>query len=140
MNQQNLALMETRDDRRFLERTSDPTLIGAGTVLVGDVRGHGQFVVAGEIHGDGALTGELNLSESGSWNGRIQAGAAVVAGRITGSLEVAGKLEIGRTAVIRGKVSARTLAIAKGAIIDGEIEVTSGKPVLHFEDRRSPQP
>jgi cytoskeletal protein CcmA (bactofilin family) len=45
-------------------------------------------------------------------------------------------LEIGYTAVIRGKVSARTIAIAKGAIVDGEIEVTSGAPVLQFEEKR----
>jgi hypothetical protein len=38
--------------------------------------------------------------------------------------------------VIRGKVSARTIAIAKGAIVDGEIEVTSGEPLLEFEEKR----
>jgi len=47
-----------------------------------------------------------------------------------------GKLEIGYTAVIRGKVSARTVAIAKGAIVDGEIEVTSDTPVMRFEEKR----
>jgi cytoskeletal protein CcmA (bactofilin family) len=45
-------------------------------------------------------------------------------------------LEIGYSAVIRGKVSARTVAIATGAIVDGEIEVTSGAPVLQFEEKR----
>ena len=45
-------------------------------------------------------------------------------------------MEIGRTAVIRGRVSARTVAIAKGAIVDGEIEVTSGAPVVELEDKR----
>ena len=54
----------------------------------------------------------------------------------TGGLSVRDKLEIGHTAVIRGKVSARTIAIAKGAIVDGEIEVTSGAPVLQFEEKR----
>jgi cytoskeletal protein CcmA (bactofilin family) len=125
------------DRRRFVERTSDPTFIGSDTVLVGNVRGRGQFVVAGEIHGDGNLGGALNLSASGSWRGHIQAQAAIIAGKIVGSLKVADKLEIGYTAVIRGRVSARTVVIAKGAIIDGEIEVTSGEPVLHFEEKRT---
>ena len=53
-----------------------------------------------------------------------------------GGLIVRDKLEIGYTAVIRGKVSARTIAIAKGAIVDGEIEVTSDTPVLQFEEKR----
>jgi hypothetical protein len=38
--------------------------------------------------------------------------------------------------VIRGSVSARTIAIAKGAIVDGDIEVTSGAPLFEFEEKR----
>jgi cytoskeletal protein CcmA (bactofilin family) len=61
---------------------------------------------------------------------------AVIAGRITGDLVVDEKLEIGHTAVIRGSVTARTIAIAKGAKVDGDITVTSGAPITRFEERR----
>jgi len=127
--------------RRFFELNwstpfATPTFIGADSVIVGNVRGTGQFVVSGEVHGDGELEGGLNLSVTGIWHGNIQAHQAVVAGKITGGLTVKDKLEIGYTAVIRGKVSARTVAIAKGAIVDGEIEVTSGVPVQEFEEKR----
>jgi cytoskeletal protein CcmA (bactofilin family) len=123
--------------RRFLEGASaTPTFIGAESVFVGNIRGAGHFVVSGEVHGDGELQGGLNLSATGSWYGFIQAQQAIVAGKITGGLEVKGKLEIGYTAVIRGRVSARTIAIAKGAIVDGDIEVTSGSPMLQFEEKR----
>jgi cytoskeletal protein CcmA (bactofilin family) len=123
--------------RRFLESASNTsTFIGAETVFVGDIRGAGQFVVAGEVHGNGELAGGLNLSASGVWIGHIQAQQAVIAGRIEGALMVQDKLEIGFCAVIHGKVSARTIAIAKGAIVDGEIEVTSGTPVIEFEEKR----
>jgi cytoskeletal protein CcmA (bactofilin family) len=88
------------------------------------------------IHGDGELQGGLNLAASASWHGLIRAQQAIVAGRITGGLSVQDKLEIGHTAVIRGKVSARTIAIAKGAIVDGEIEITSGAAVHEFEEKR----
>lgn len=123
--------------RRFFEGNSvTPTFIGAESHIVGDVRGVGPFIVSGEVHGDGELDGGLNLSVTGSWYGNIQAHHAIVAGKITGGLTVKDKLEIGYTAVIRGKVCARTIAIAKGAIVDGEIEVTSGAPMLHFEEKR----
>jgi len=123
--------------RRFLEGNSaTPTFIGAESVIVGNIRGAGHFVVSGEVHGDGELDGALNLSASGSWHGHIRAQQAIVAGTILGGLRVEGKLEIGYTAVIRGKVSARTVAIAKGAIVDGEIEVTSDSPVVRFEEKR----
>jgi cytoskeletal protein CcmA (bactofilin family) len=93
-------------------------------------------VVSGEVHGDGEIDGGLNLSATGTWNGFIQAEQAIVAGKITGGLSVKDKLEIGYTAVIHGRVSARTIAIAKGAIVDGEIEVTSGLPVAEFDEKR----
>jgi cytoskeletal protein CcmA (bactofilin family) len=115
-----------------------PTVIGLESVVVGDIRGTGQFVVSGEVHGDAEIAGSLNLAVTGVWNGNIQAERAVIAGKITGGLTVQGKLEIGFTAVIRGKVSARTIAIAKGAIIDGDIEVTSDTPMLEFEEKRGP--
>ena len=123
--------------RRFLDSNSaTPTFIGAESIFVGNIRGAGEFVVAGEVYGDGELQGGLNLSSCGSWHGNIQAQQAIVAGKIIGGLSVRGKLEIGYTAVIRGKVTARTVAIAKGAIVDGEIEVTSDSPVVQFEEKR----
>ena len=127
----------TQEKRRFLDSSaSSPTFIGVNSVFIGDIRGPGQFVVSGEVHGDGDLDGALNLSASGSWHGHIRAQQAIVAGTILGGLTVKDKLEIGYTAVIRGKVSARTVAIAKGAIVDGEIEVTSDTPVMRFEEKR----
>ena len=123
--------------RRFFESNSGtPTIIGADSVFVGNISGTGQFVVCGTVHGDGQLEGGLNLAATGSWHGMIHAQQAIIAGKITGGLTVRDKLEIGYTAVIRGKVSARTVAIAKGAIVDGEIEVTSGSPVVQFEEKR----
>jgi cytoskeletal protein CcmA (bactofilin family) len=123
--------------RRFLDLgEATPTFIGATSVFIGNIRGAGQFVVSGEVHGDGELDGALNLSASGCWHGNIQAQQAIVAGKIMGGLSVKDKLEIGYTAVIRGKVSARTVAIAKGAIVDVEIEVTSDSPVVQFEEKR----
>src|ERR1700690_4525113 len=124
-------------ERRLFELAAvTPTFIGAESVIVGNIRGTGQFVVSGEVHGDGELDGGLNLSVTGSWHGHIQARQAIIAGKIVGGLKVEDKLEIGHTAVIRGRVSARTVEIAKGAIVEGDIDVTSGDPVVQFEEKR----
>src|SRR6202012_5282641 len=108
-------------------------------VFEGNVRGTGPYVVSGEVRGDGEIHGPLNLSAGARWHGNVRALQAIIAGEIIGSLTVENKLEIGYTAVIRGKVSARTIAIAKGAIVDGEIEVTSDAPVVRFEEKREPR-
>jgi len=127
-------------ERRLFERSSvTPTFIGVESVVVGNIRGTGQFVVSGEVHGDGELDGGLTLSVTGSWHGNVRARQAIIAGKIVGGVNVEDKLEIAYTAVIRGRVSARTVAIAKGAIVDGEIEVTSGEPVIEFEEKREPK-
>jgi cytoskeletal protein CcmA (bactofilin family) len=127
--------------RRFFDlHSAAPTVIGAGSVIVGDVHGEGEYVISGEVHGDGELGGGLNLAATGVWNGHIRALQAIIAGKITGGLAVKGKLEIGYTAVIRGSVSARTIAIAKGAIVDGDIVVTSGMPMQEFEEKRRRDP
>jgi len=127
--------------RRFWEhRSASATFIGPESVFIGNIRGSGQFVVCGEIHGDGELQDGLNLSITGRWHGNIRARRAIIAGKITGDLNVEEKLEIGYTAVIRGRVSAGSVAIAKGAIVDGEIEVTSGEPAQLFEEKRRGEP
>ena len=60
----------------------------------------------------------------------------MIAGKITGKLVIEEKLEIGSTAVIRADIVARSIAIAKGALIDGTVTVTSGQPVVQFEEKR----
>jgi len=124
--------------RRFLDLdTTPPTCISEGSLIVGNVHRSGQFVLCGEVQGAGEIEGGLILAANGVWHGQIQAQQAIVAGKIIGGLSVKDKLEIGYTAVIRGRVSARTVAIARGAIVDGDIEVTSEAAVTEFEEKRS---
>ena len=123
--------------RRVLDDVSgSPTFLGEHSEFVGNVTSSGAFVLCGHLKGEGRIDGTLNLAVSGHWEGRVQASQAVIAGRITGDLIVDEKLEIGHTAVIRGSVSARTIAIARGAKVDGDITVTSGAPITRFEERR----
>jgi cytoskeletal protein CcmA (bactofilin family) len=123
--------------RRLLDAVSNsPTFIGEGTRFAGNIASTGPFVLCGHIKGDGEIDGPLNLAISGHWEGLVRATQAVIAGRVTGDIRVDEKLEIGQTAIIRGSVTARTLAIAKGAVVDGDITVTSGAPITRFEEKR----
>ena len=56
--------------------------------------------------------------------------------RISGAILVSEKIEIAATAVIRGRVSARRIAMARGATVEGELAVTSGEPIVEFEEKR----
>lgn len=123
--------------RRHADRVSaSPTFIGAGSRLTGNLECEGDLVVGGQIKGEGVVQGALTLSEGGHWDGKITAVNAVIAGDITGTVVVSEKLEIRETARIRGTVQARTIAVATGAIIDGEMAVTSGAAVVSYEEKR----
>jgi cytoskeletal protein CcmA (bactofilin family) len=41
--------------------------------------------------------------------------------------------------VIRADVSAKSIAVAKGAVIEGQVTITSGEPVVEFEEKRLPR-
>ncbi len=127
-----------RPRRRIFDQVSGaPTLVGAGSEFEGQLRVKGPMSLGGSIVGDGAIDGMLSVAREGHWHGNVSARSAIVAGRITGDLTIDGKLEIGKHAVIRGRVQARIIAIADGAVVDGEMKVTGDEPVVRFEEKRA---
>jgi cytoskeletal protein CcmA (bactofilin family) len=123
--------------RRLIDQIGDsPTFVAEGSRLTGDMETAGPLVVCGAIRGDGRVGGALHMAASAQWEGEVHARAAVIAGKVTGKLVIEEKLEIGTTAVIRADISARIIAVAKGAIIDGSVTVTSGRAVVQFEEKR----
>jgi cytoskeletal protein CcmA (bactofilin family) len=129
--------MSEAPKRRFGDRgNGPPTVIGEGVELLGDIRAPGALMLSGSVKGDGEIGGTLSISRGAHWEGEIKVHDAVIAGRVTGAITVEGKLELGAQAVIRGRVSAKSLAIARGAVIEGDILVTSGAPIVQFEEKR----
>jgi cytoskeletal protein CcmA (bactofilin family) len=123
--------------RRVTDKTSStPTFVGMGTELEGTLRCRGDLVVGGMAQADSIVEGSFTLSEGAAWEGRLQAANAVIAGQFVGDLVIAEKLEIRKTARIRGNLTARSIAVARGALIDGSMSVTSGAPVVTFEEKR----
>lgn len=129
--------MSDTPKRRLVDQIGiSPMFVAEGCRLTGDVETSGPLVVLGAIRGDGHVAGALSMSAKSEWEGEIHAQAAVIAGRISGKLVIEEKLEIGATAVIRADIVARSIAVAKGAVIDGEVTITSGQQMVHFEEKR----
>jgi cytoskeletal protein CcmA (bactofilin family) len=132
-----IAMGEDTQRRRLLDQLGEsPTFVAPGSRVAGDLETFGPLVVCGTVRGDGRVGGALSMAAGSEWHGEVHARAAVIAGRVTGRLVVEEKLEVGATAVIQADVIARTIAIARGAVIEGAVTVTSGQPVLRFEERR----
>jgi cytoskeletal protein CcmA (bactofilin family) len=123
--------------RRLLDQVGTaPTYVAAGSRLTGDLEVPGALVMCGQVRGDGDVKGTLSMAVGARWEGEVHARSGVVAGAIMGAISVDEKLEIRATALIRGRVTARSIAIAKGAVIEGEVTVTSGEPIVNFEEKR----
>lgn len=129
---------EETQRRRMLDRLGDaPTFVAPGSSVSGDLETLGPLVVCGSVRGDGRIGGALSMSANSQWHGEVHAQAAVIAGHVTGRLVVEDKLEVGATAVIQADIVARTIAIARGAVIEGAVTVTSGQPVIRFDEKRT---
>ncbi len=123
--------------RRLFDRAAGvPTLLAEGSRFEGRFATRGPLTLAGEVVGDGEVGGLLTVMPEAHWRGDVLAANASIAGQVNGDLTVTGKLEIGRTARIRGDVRAQSLAIAHGAIVEGELQVTGAEPVVRFEEKR----
>ncbi len=128
---------DTAPHRRLSDRGNGaPTIIGVGVIFRGDVIAPGSVMLSGAVRGDGDIGGSLQIARDAHWEGQVRAGSAVIAGQLTGSIECSGPLEVGAAAVIRGSVTAKSLAVANGGVIEGEIHVTSGAKVVTFEEKR----
>jgi cytoskeletal protein CcmA (bactofilin family) len=130
--------MSEEPKRRLADRLGmSPTVISESTSIVGDIQTHGPLMVSGHVRGNGQIGGMLSVGKSAQWEGDISARQAVLAGKVTGKIVVEDKLEISASAVISGEIVAKILAIANGARIEGEVTVTSGKPIMKFEEKRA---
>jgi len=123
--------------RRLLDRLSaSPTFIGAGTEFIGDMACDGDLSVAGVATGECRIKGAFLLADKARWTGPVTANSAVIAGELKGNLMLDGKLEIHKDARIEGSIRAQTIAIARGAVVIGEMTVTSGQAITTFEEKR----
>jgi cytoskeletal protein CcmA (bactofilin family) len=127
--------------RRLLDRLgSTPTLIAQHTNLAGDIDTRGALLVNGAVQGNGRVGGEVAISSGGRWHGDLQAESAVIAGTVIGDITIADKLEIGASARLRGRVTAKRIAIALGAQVEGDVACTGSEPIVQFVEKRAAVP
>jgi cytoskeletal protein CcmA (bactofilin family) len=122
--------------RRVLDEVGKlPSMIERDAVYVGNLEGRDNYVVHGEVTGDADLEGALMLGPGCRWRGNIRADVVVVRGRVTGDIQARAKLDLRATARVTGNVSAPLIAIADGAVVQGEL---GGDGVINrYTERRT---
>lgn len=116
------------------EKAEVNTLIGASTVLQGDINFSGVMRVDGEIQGN--IVGEnansiLILSDNGKITGELKVDNLIVNGTIEGNVYIGEKIELYPNAKITGDVHYNLLEMEVGAEVNGRMireEISKVKP------------
>jgi cytoskeletal protein CcmA (bactofilin family) len=101
------------------------SLIGAGTVVDGDVTFTGGLRIDGHVHGNVTATGEngtLVISEQARIDGAIKVSHVVINGAVNGPVTSADFLELQAKARVIGDISYKTLEMHVGAVIQGRLD------------------
>jgi len=109
------------------------TSIGPDSLFTGSLTGGGHAIVLGRVEGDCDLDGTLVVGEGGCWVGNIHANHIVIAGEVQGVLVAREKMEIVSSAQIQGSLTSPFIAIAEGAVHEGDIHMAQ---VKRFTDQR----
>jgi cytoskeletal protein CcmA (bactofilin family) len=101
------------------------SLIGAGTIVEGDVTFSGGLRVDGTIRGRVATADNqpatLVLSEQAKIDGEVHVSHVVINGAVTGPVTANDYLELQAKARVNGDVTYRTLEMHVGAIVQGKL-------------------
>ncbi len=124
--------------RRLGDSNAGPaTYISSSARIEGALGGAGAFVVCGEIHGDCDINGPVTLTKEGRWVGTICADNVILAGTVEGDVIARERVEVGQSARVSGSISGVSIAVAEGAIIEGELSVKSGGTATRFSEKRT---
>ena len=95
--------------------TSSINLIGAGTVINGEIISNGDVRVDGTVVGSVSSKGKVVIGSTGNVEGEIVCQNADVSGKISGNISVAEILSLKATANLVGDIMASKLSIEPGA-------------------------
>ena len=108
---------------------SQSSIIGAGTVVRGNMTGEGSLEIYGRVDGDVSMTGEVLVGETGAVLGQINAGRISVSGAVQGDLHGTEAVLLERGAKVVGDLRAPRIGIANGALVRGSVR-TEGEPAV----------
>jgi cytoskeletal protein CcmA (bactofilin family) len=101
------------------------SLIGAGTIIEGNISFSGGLRIDGEVRGNVKTTenqtGTLVISEHARIDGEVQVSHLVINGSINGPVRCSDSLELQSRARVTGDVEYSSLEMQLGAVVQGRL-------------------
>lgn len=106
---------------------AESSVIGAGTIVSGHVRGDGSLEILGRVEGDVNVTGNVVIGASGRVRGSVHGAQLTIAGQVQGDLRGTLAVFLESGARVAGDISSPRVGIAPGALARGHVQ-TDGEP------------
>jgi cytoskeletal protein CcmA (bactofilin family) len=102
-------------------------VIGAKTVIKGDVLGDEDVIVEGTIEGQVRITKDLRVSPGGTVRAAVEAQSIIVSGEVVGDCAASQRVEIQASGRLTGNLRAPKIVIAEGALFKGNSDMSGRK-------------
>lgn len=107
--------------------SSSINILGAGTIVKGDIIANGDFRIDGTLTGTINAKGKLVIGATGSVEGEISCQNADFSGTIKANINVQELLALKSTAKLTGNIVVNKLSIEPGAQFSGSCSMNTGK-------------
>jgi cytoskeletal protein CcmA (bactofilin family) len=98
---------------------AEPTVIGQGTIIQGDIRANGRVQIDGRLEGKLEVDGEVSVGPHGAIIGEVIADELAIGGRVEGKLTARNHLYVAAKGEVHGEVTYASLQVERGAVLDG---------------------
>src|ERR1700745_2006942 len=124
----------------MLNKSSEPTsssinLIGAGTVIEGDIRSNGDIRIDGTVYGHIYSKAKVVIGSSGVVEGDVNCQNADLSGAIKGKTNVAELLFLKSTANVMGDIVTGKLVVEVGATFTGSCNMGPEIKDIKYADK-----
>lgn len=112
--------------------TPSVNIIGAGTVIEGDIKSDSDIRVDGTLIGSLITKGKLVLGSTGIVEGEVACQNADISGTINGKIKVVELLSLKATSKLTGDISTNKLSIEPGANFSGSCIMAGAVPNINI--------
>lgn len=120
------------------------TVIGAGTMIRGDVHSNGFIRVDGDIDGNLETPGNIIINKGARIRGNVTARSAIIGGIIQGNITAPVSIHLLTSSAVLGDIATRDLQVEDGVIINGHCialadEQQYNTSYTNYEDKKAIQ-
>jgi len=115
------------------------TIIGPSVKVEGDFAGQGNLIIDGVVKGSVSTDGNLKVGEQAKITASVKADNAFVSGEIKGNMIIKGDLELTNTAKVWGDIEAKSICVARGAVLNGKFTMTGTKGDEETKETKQPE-